>query len=674
MATLPAASVARPALEDDGGESPSKRPRINESVAESSPQRRRREDGGEEAGRPKRTKADELAAHVSEHIVPLLAPRPPGGLRPWVVPDGVGQRAAQQLQRLSDDAVCEETVATAAEMAHLFGARRRYREEELAKLSRLDAFEALPVSSLPRGARVFRHLWVDTETKSRLTVQDRKADGATEEYVNVPVPAPQTNAIMELLCVVRGWAMYHFDVVSAFPHAQEVRDDIFVRPPPEWSPPSSEPVVWRMRQALYGRRPAGANFRDYFERVVCEMRGFSFKRGIAEPAAYHDEVSGTVLTHHIDDGRVCADSSVASALFAGLSRHLVLKISPAILEGTGAEYLGRLRLRIPRGWATAPDAKHLENVFALVGFDARAPTAKTSTPGLKRPAGAESEAEPLDEEQTSRYRSAVGSLVYFSGDVAPVAFAIKELARRLHAPTRQDWMDLVRCARFLWPLRKHVVFNTLAEDAVLNPMRVDVHHDSDWAGSTPDRRSSSGILISVGGFRLWHSSSTQPGLPALSSGEAELRCMSRAASEGLFVKHVLAELGIEAVVTLHGDSAAALANATKLGSGRIRHLEAQEVFVKEAVRLRLLRLARVPSRQNAANILTKHVGAQELQGWWSYFGFLDGASLLAGYRHLNQDQISDWSSVRLLRSVGSRPPGRTKEDDKDEDDDGVKTR
>ena len=49
--------------------------------------------------------------------------------------------------------------------------------------------------------------WVESDTKSRLTLQDRKSFGNTDEYVHVPTPTAQTNNIMEFVATARGWPM-----------------------------------------------------------------------------------------------------------------------------------------------------------------------------------------------------------------------------------------------------------------------------------------------------------------------------------------------------------------------------------------------------------------------------------------------------------------------------------
>ena len=57
-----------------------------------------------------------------------------------------------------------------------------------------------------------------------------------------------------------------------------------------------------------------------------------------------------------------------------------------------------------------------------------------------------------------------------------------------------------------------------------------------------------------------------PGLPALASGEAELRGMSKAATEAMYLKQVFEEFGFKAEAELQGDASAALAAWPTLGS------------------------------------------------------------------------------------------------------------
>ena len=117
----------------------------------------------------------------------------------------------------------------------------------------------------------------------------------------------------------------------------------------------------------------------------------------------------------------------------------------------------------------------------------------------------------------------------------------------------------------------------------------------------------------MNGYVLGHSAVTQPGLPALSSGEAELRSMTRAVCEGLYVQQVLAEAGLPGKMCLHGDANAALQNAMKLSGGRMRHLKSAQSFIKQVVKDKLVSLVKIGTDENTSDLLTKHTNAETLK-------------------------------------------------------------
>ena len=91
---------------------------------------------------------------------------------------------------------------------------------------------------------VFGTSWIDTLSKSRITVQDLKKFGDATGITNCPTPSAATNAFLEALCAIKGYSMAGFDIVSAFPHAEESSELIIVRPPREYVD-----EFWRRRAA-----------------------------------------------------------------------------------------------------------------------------------------------------------------------------------------------------------------------------------------------------------------------------------------------------------------------------------------------------------------------------------------------------------------------------------------
>ena len=107
----------------------------------------------------------------------------------------------------------------------------------------------------------------------------------------------------------------------------------------------------------------------------------------------------------------------------------------------------------------------------------------------------------------------------------------------------------------------------------------------------------------MGRHLLTHWSRTQSCV-ALSSGEAELNAMLKAASEGLCLKYLLQELGDEKELHLRGDSSASHGTLNRLGSGRVKHLQTRQLWLQEKVYAGEVKVEKVPRKVNWADVLT----------------------------------------------------------------------
>jgi hypothetical protein len=494
--------------------------------------------------------------------------------------------------------------------------RMKLRLEEIAKLIDFGNFEAVPLADalqMVDRSEIYTSLWVDTDEKSRLALMDKRAYGRRDdELTHCPTPSSMANNMLELYALMSGLPMRTFDVVSAFVHAPENRVDVFMWPPREWINPYYEAMVWHELTALYGRQTAGADFRDYFEDCTSEVAEPKMRRGVREPAVFRELDGQTVMSHHIDDGRMVGTLEKMNKLIAGLAEFLLLKVSDPIVTGCSHEYLHRTKTRKAMSFVTISDEKHLDNMFQAVGYDGdRAPGKSVLTPGTTGSRQIEEETE-LGPEAAAAFRSGAGSGIYYAADAEEISFAAKECARKISTPTAEADVDLRRLARYLWDKRDWVTENTLDQkvcDAYRQTrkavLRVDV--DSDWASARADRRSTSGARFTVGGFKLHHSCATQPGIQSFSSGEAELRALSRAACDAIWIQGVGHEFGMELDIQIFCDSTAAECNAKKLGPGKMKHLELAAFAVKEMIRRRMLKVEHQDGVENSADIHTKHV-------------------------------------------------------------------
>ena len=517
------------------------------------------------------------------------------------------------------------------------------RQKQIHTLDSRGAFFPELKSKLTPQDKRFNHVWVDKkskgETKSRFTCADVKAKYTKEQNrqldVHVPTPLPESHALLEVLALLFDWPMMDADVVAAFligkDSAASVGEHVYMTPPKEWDlqewladKPAelqayflgceTRDVMWRVDGNLYGRRTAGATYRHELQEILTvglACKGFEFQIGVKDPTTYRCNKSEIRLLHHIDDFRSTGPSPALMALWkTELPHWLELKYSELQWVGSVVDALGKEKYRTKEIIASVPAVKHKHNILQLLGLSES--NAKPSPVPSKTRSTTEHQ-EPLEHDRAAIYRSAVGSAIYLSLDRRDIIFAVKELARRLQSPLEVDWLALKLLGRYLLgPDKARITLVTELDKQRYregHPLPLCGFSDSDWAGC-PETRRSTGCIITVAASAITNvSAQTQPGLPATSSPDAEIREMSRLARELVFQKQ-LAELdfGLRVEVPeLYADSAVGLQVSKKLGPGnKLRHLEVCHMYVQEAERAGLLKTKKVKGVENPANFLTKH--------------------------------------------------------------------
>ena len=109
-----------------------------------------------------------------------------------------------------------------------------------------------------------------------------------------------------------------------------------------------------------------------------------------------------------------------------------------------------------------------------------------------------------------------------------------------------------------------------------------------------------------------HWSQTQPTI-ALSSGEAELGGLAKGIAQGMGLRSIAADLGIDLPLTLRTDATAAMGMARRLGIGKIRHLDTSLLWVQDKVRSGDVSMEKVAGAENPGDAMTKHLAGPELK-------------------------------------------------------------
>ena len=108
------------------------------------------------------------------------------------------------------------------------------------------------------------------------------------------------------------------------------------------------------------------------------------------------------------------------------------------------------------------------------------------------------------------------------------------------------------------------------------------------------------------GHCIKHWSTTQTTV-SLSSAEAELHGIAKGASQGLGMRSIGRDLGIDFTISVFTDASAALGMVRRRGLGRVRHLDVTDLWVQEQVRNKEIDVPKVAGAENMADLLTKNL-------------------------------------------------------------------
>jgi hypothetical protein len=138
--------------------------------------------------------------------------------------------------------------------------------------------------------------------------------------------------------------------------------------------------------------------------------------------------------------------------------------------------------------------------------------------------------------------------------------------------------------------------------------------DSDFAGCEKSRKSTSAGVVMLG-THLIKSWSTNQAVIALSSGEAEYYALVKGGSVSLGVKAIAMDMGMEfkKPIVLNSDASAAIGIGSRIGSGKVRHIEVNQLWLQDKVAQKVIVLQKVGTDDNLADALTKGVDAVAIQ-------------------------------------------------------------
>lgn len=199
------------------------------------------------------------------------------------------------------------------------------------------------------------------------------------------------------------------------------------------------------------------------------------------------------------------------------------------------------------------------------------------------------------------YRSLVGVLQYLTITHPDLSYDVNLVSQFLYAPTMEHFSVVKRILQYVKGTLNFGLSFTRSEDRSLTG-----YTDVDWA-CVETHRSTYGYSIFLGGNLISWSAKKQPTM-ACSSCESEYRALTNAATELVWVTHLLCELRAlphARPVLLCDDKSDVFISQNPIAHKRAKHIDIDCHFVRELVSNGKLSTPFIPSHPQITDIFTK---------------------------------------------------------------------
>ena len=474
---------------------------------------------------------------------------------------------------------------------------RKSMDDELKALEETNTWN---IVHLPPGKHVVGCRWVYRfkfnpdgsieRPKSRVVAQ-----GFTQhfgvDYKETFAPVAKMSTVKVLLSVAanHGWSLSQMDVKNAFLHG-ELEEEVYMKIPPGHPLCGDPSRVCKLNKSIYGLKQSP---RAWHAKLSSTLEDLGFTRSSADSSLYVQtgQTEKLMVLIYVDD-----------LIITGSNADSIAALKKKLQGKFPVKDLGPLKYFLGIEVATSRKGLFLNQRKYTIDLlrDSNMLNSKPANTPFDSKLQLDKLGDPLD--SPNYYQKLVGKLIYLTITRPDISFAVSLVSQYMHAPTVVHLCMVKRILRYLKKtIGRGIVMRRNGHTDIIG------FSDSDWAGNTIDRRSTTGYCMFVGGNLVSWKSKKQP-VVARSSAEAEYRAMAAASCEMVWLKNLLTDLGFSPTspMKLFCDNQAAMhIAANPVFHERTKHIEVDCHFIRQQVQSKVIQTHYIRSSDQLADAFTK---------------------------------------------------------------------
>ena len=291
-------------------------------------------------------------------------------------------------------------------------------------------------------------------------------------------------------------------------------------------------------------------------------------------------------------------------------------------EGDTVNFLGLEITKTSKGFEVENSTDLVESLLNFLVLENSQPTA---SPGRRSTMMELASATPLDGHEYSNFRTAVGKLIFMAPWRPDMQFAIQQLSTQVLNYTAESKRAVKQLIRYLKGTQHTCLRLKPREMVQKGLLEIASRGDSDWAGDSATRQCVTGFHCNVQNVTMCIRSLKQTAI-SLSSCEAEFYAASACTGELLGLAELFKELHYDVAARLEMDSDSARHILQRKRPGGLKHIEIRCLAIQQWVREKRLSVSRVDTKNNTADLFTKHLDGLRTQSLAKKLGLriLDG--------------------------------------------------